>query len=98
VIYIGKQTLTAEEAINLFEGGLYEMLQKEFVNIEDNIQRNKKEAAELRTIHKRYSEAGVKPLVVYTKSYEARVKMLDKMIAEGTTFDEGTLKKYGRGK
>jgi hypothetical protein len=97
VIYIGKQPLTAEEAIDLFEGGLYEMLQKEFDNIEDSIQRNKKEATELRNIHKRYAEAGVKPLGVYTKSYAARVKLLDKMIAEGTTFDEGTLKKYGRG-
>jgi hypothetical protein len=97
VIYIGKQTLTAEEAIDLFEGGLYEMLQKEFDNIEDSIQRNKKEATELRNIHKRYAEAGVKSLGVYTKSYAARVKLLDKMIAEGTTFDEGTLKKYGRG-
>lgn len=97
-IYIGKQPLSAEQALDLFEGGLYEELQKELVSIEEDIQRNKEESEQLKKIHKRYAEAGVKPSSEYTKSYAARVKILDKMIAEGTTFDAGTLRKYGRGK
>jgi hypothetical protein len=97
MILIGKQTLTAEEAIDLFEGGLYEMLQKELVSIEEDIQRNKKASDDLKKIQKRYAEAGVKPLEGWdTNSYEARGELLDKMIAEGATFDAGTMKKYGR--
>jgi hypothetical protein len=95
MIYIGKQPLTADEAIDLFQGGLYEMLQKEFVLIEENIQRNKEQAAELKTLHKRYAEAGVKPLANYDTD-QMRGEILDRMIAEGTTFDKGTLRRYGR--
>ena len=87
--------LNAEEAIELFEGGLYEMLQKEFVVLEETIQRNKAQAAELKTLHKRYAEAGVKPLANYNTD-EMRGEILDRMIAEGTTFDKGTLRRYGR--
>ena len=97
MILIGKQTLSAEEAIELFEGKLYEMLQKELVSIEEDIQRNKKASDDLKKIHKRYEEAGVKPLEGWdTDSYEARQELMDKLIADGATFDAGTMKKYGR--
>jgi hypothetical protein len=96
-ILIGKQTLSAEEAIDLFEGGLYEKLQKELVSIEEDIQKNKKASDDLKRIHKRYAEAGVKPLAGYdTNSPEAISEWMDKIIADGGTFDAGTMKKYGK--
>jgi hypothetical protein len=96
-ILIGKQTLSAEEAIDLFEGGLYEKLQKELVSLEEDIQRNKESSEQLKKIHKRYADAGVKPLAGYdTKSPEAISEWMDKIIADGGTFDAATLKKYGK--